>query len=122
MLARSGATKLEGSGVGVVALSGHGVQLEVRDPEEKGPTRSYGYFCPGDADLAGRACVAVGHVGGALFMTHQHVPNRIVEQGVVGRQECAARIPEHRCHLLGNQRLPDHLGSRPLHACLPQHV
>jgi formylglycine-generating enzyme required for sulfatase activity len=36
----------------LVALSGHGVQLVVDDPDGKGDSRTYPYFCPTDADLA----------------------------------------------------------------------
>ncbi|MFO0929490.1 MAG: hypothetical protein U0736_21085 [Gemmataceae bacterium] len=37
----------------LVALAGHGVQLLVPDPDGKGEERSYGYFCPADAQLSG---------------------------------------------------------------------
>jgi formylglycine-generating enzyme required for sulfatase activity len=36
----------------LVAMSGHGVQLVVDDPDGKGEPRTYPYFCPTDADLA----------------------------------------------------------------------
>lgn len=35
----------------LLALSGHGIQLAVRDPAGQERDRSYGYFCPADADL-----------------------------------------------------------------------
>jgi TPR repeat protein len=35
----------------LVALSGHGVQLEVRDPAGKGPDKTYPFFCPTDGQL-----------------------------------------------------------------------
>jgi formylglycine-generating enzyme required for sulfatase activity len=35
----------------VIALSGHGVQLDVDDPDGNGKPRNYSYFCPHDADL-----------------------------------------------------------------------
>src|SRR5262249_14288295 len=35
----------------LVALSGHGVQLEVKDPGGKGKDRFFPFFCPTDADL-----------------------------------------------------------------------
>jgi TPR repeat protein len=37
----------------LVAFAGHGLQLEVEDPDGKGEPRTYTYFCPADADLAG---------------------------------------------------------------------
>jgi hypothetical protein len=36
----------------VIALSGHGVQLEVPDPDDRLPSKTYSYFCPTDADFA----------------------------------------------------------------------
>ncbi len=36
----------------LLALSGHGTQLDVKAPNDEGPPRSHGYFCPADADLA----------------------------------------------------------------------
>jgi hypothetical protein len=37
----------------LVALSGHGMELEVEDPDGKGRNRTYSFFCPSDADLNG---------------------------------------------------------------------
>jgi formylglycine-generating enzyme required for sulfatase activity len=37
----------------LLALAGHGVQLEVADPDDKGPPRTYSYFCPADASKSG---------------------------------------------------------------------
>jgi hypothetical protein len=37
----------------LLALSGHGVQLEVPDPDGKERPRSHGFFCPSDAQLSG---------------------------------------------------------------------
>jgi uncharacterized caspase-like protein len=37
----------------LVALSGHGVALDVEDPDGKGRNNSYSFFCPNDADLVG---------------------------------------------------------------------
>lgn len=34
----------------LLALSGHGIQYIVRDPAEKGPSRTFQYYCPQDAD------------------------------------------------------------------------
>ena len=47
-----------------------------------------------DADAAARARVAVGHVRRPLLVAHQDVANRVIEHGVVGRQNGAARIPK----------------------------
>ena len=60
-----------------------------------------------DADLAARPRVAVGHMRGALFVADQHVANRVIEQCVVGRQDCPARIPEHRVHALFDEDRPE---------------
>jgi TPR repeat protein len=35
----------------LIALSGHGLQLEVRDPQGKGAARTFPFFCPTDAQL-----------------------------------------------------------------------
>ncbi len=35
----------------LVALAGHGVQLEVKDPDGKSDPKTYSFFCPMDADL-----------------------------------------------------------------------
>jgi formylglycine-generating enzyme required for sulfatase activity len=37
----------------LVALSGHGVALDVADPDGKGKNRTYSFFCPSDSDLVG---------------------------------------------------------------------
>src|SRR5262245_39570548 len=37
----------------LIALSGHGVQLQVEDPDGRGETKTFTYFCPADADLVG---------------------------------------------------------------------
>jgi uncharacterized caspase-like protein len=37
----------------LVALSGHGVALDVADPDGKRRNRVYSFFCPSDADLVG---------------------------------------------------------------------
>jgi TPR repeat protein len=37
----------------LIALAGHGVQLEVEDREGKEKSRTYPYFCPHDAEMAG---------------------------------------------------------------------
>ena len=65
----------------------------------------------GDPHLAGRPGVAVGHVGSALLVAYQDVPDGIVQHRVVRRQDGAAGIPEHRVHPLVQQGLPDELRS-----------
>jgi hypothetical protein len=48
------ADMIKGKGKGdtvLLALSGHGVQLDVKDPDGKEEPKSYGYFCPSDADV-----------------------------------------------------------------------
>jgi TPR repeat protein len=37
----------------LIALAGHGIQLEVDPAKGKRPSRSFGYFCPSDADFGG---------------------------------------------------------------------
>jgi formylglycine-generating enzyme required for sulfatase activity len=47
---------LEGRGkhdLVLLALSGHGIRLEVKEPEGEKEPKSYGYFCPADARLTG---------------------------------------------------------------------
>lgn len=44
---------IKGRGKGemvLLALSGHGIQANVQDPKKQKDPRSYGYFCPADAD------------------------------------------------------------------------
>ena len=62
-----------------------------------------------DADSAAGARVAVGHVRGALFVPHQHVTDRVIEHGVVGGENRAARIPEDRVHAFMDEAFPDDL-------------
>jgi uncharacterized caspase-like protein len=44
----------------LVALSGHGLQLEVADPDEKDRPKSYSYFCPVDADFTDKVSYSTG--------------------------------------------------------------
>ena len=44
---------LTGDDLVLVALSGHGVELSVPDPDNKRPNNEYHYFCPSDATLEG---------------------------------------------------------------------
>ena len=64
-----------------------------------------------DADLARRAGIALGGMGRALFMAHEHVVDEILlEDGVVDRQHGTARIPEDCFNALILQGLDDHFG------------
>ena len=69
----------------------------------------------GDSHLAGGAGITVGHVRGALFVTHQNVANRAVAQRVVRRQDRPARISEDGFHAFALQTLPKN--SRAGHCC-----
>lgn len=52
---------------------------------------------------------------GALFVADEHVANRVIEQRVVGRQNRAARVPEHGVDALFNQDRPDDVSSALFH-------
>ena len=68
-----------------------------------------------DADLAGRARIALGHVRRALLVPHQDVPHLVLlEDRVVHRQHRAAGIAENIGHALIHQRLDHHLRARHL--------
>ncbi len=64
----------------LIALAGHGVQLEVRDSQGKQPPRSYGYFCPSDADLPG-----------ADFTTGRHKRLLLLSDLLADLADCGAR-------------------------------
>ncbi|MGL4550477.1 MAG: SUMF1/EgtB/PvdO family nonheme iron enzyme [Gemmataceae bacterium] len=53
----------------LVALAGHGVQLEVRDPEGKGDPKRFSYFCASDTDLT-RVSYRTGHSDTMLNLEH----------------------------------------------------
>src|SRR5258708_905734 len=94
------------------------------------PARITGRFAPGissaararsgSAGAAG-AGIAVGHVGGALLVPHQRVPDRIVEHRVVGGQNRAAGIAEDFGDAFAHQALPEDLraGQLLLHTVVP---
>ena len=68
-----------------------------------------------DADLAGRARVALGRMHRAALLAHQHVLDLLLlEQLVVDRQHGAAGIAEQVLDPLVGQRPDDHLGARHL--------
>ena len=69
----------------------------------------------GDADLAARARVAVGHVRRALLVPDEDVADRVVEHRVVRRQNRAAGIAEDVRHALANQRCPERLRTSHCH-------
>jgi TPR repeat protein len=51
----------------LVALAGHGVTLEVQDPDEKKPSKTYTYFCPLDAHFR-EASFSTGKAPGLILM------------------------------------------------------
>ena len=71
----------------------------------------------GDADLPGRARVAVGHVRRALLVAHEDVADRIVEHRVVRRQDRAARIAEDDVHALAHEAVPENLRAGQCLSC-----
>ena len=73
----------------------------------------------GHADPAACARVTIGHVRGALFVAHQHVANRVIEQRIVGRKNSAARVPEDGVHALFHQARPDDVSSTLFHKGIP---
>ena len=72
----------------------------------------------GDADLAARARVAVGHVRRALLVADEHVANRILQHGVVRGQDRAAGIAEHVLDVQVRERLAEYFGASELHSVL----
>ena len=73
-----------------------------------------------DADLAGRARVAVSHMGRTLLVPHEHVSNRVREHRVVGRKDRAARVPEHVGHAFPDERFPQDLSAGQFHKTFRQ--
>jgi formylglycine-generating enzyme required for sulfatase activity len=53
----------------LVALAGHGVQVEVRDPKGDGGPRTYPFFCASDADLT-TVKYATGHSDTMINLDH----------------------------------------------------
>ena len=61
------------------------------------------------ADLAGRAGIALGRMGRALLVAHQHVLHEVLlEDGVIDRKDRTAGIAENRLDALVLQGLDDH--------------
>ena len=82
----------------------HGVGQAGHQVRGAGPTGGQAH-----ADLAGDPGIALGHVHGGLFVPHQDVADRVGRHGVVGRENCAARIPEDEVDALAQQGFPDDL-------------
>ena len=53
----------------------------------------------------GYICVTLGHVASALFVAHEHVAYRRVEDRVIGRQDGAPRQAENDLGVLHLQAL-----------------
>ena len=64
-----------------------------------------------DARPSTNARIALGHVGRALLMANEDVPNLRVEQSVVSGQNCAAGIAEDYIDAFSDQALDNDLGS-----------
>ena len=87
--------------------------------EERIRQARHGIGCAGTgghqhhADLAAGARIALGGMHRALFMTHKNVLDAAhLEERVIDRQHCAARIAEDMLDALVLQRLHHHLGAR----------
>ena len=63
----------------------------------------------GDSHLPRGARVAVGHVGGPLLVTDQHVPDRVAGHRVVSRHDRATRVAEDGLDALAHEGFPDRL-------------
>ena len=72
-----------------------------------------------DADLAGRARIALGGMHRALLVAHQDVAQPVLlEERVVDRQDGAAGIAENDINALIDQGFDDHFRSRHLLAAM----
>ena len=76
----------------------------------------------GDANLAARPRVAVGHVRGALLVAHQHVSYGVVEHGIVRRENRAAGVTENGRHSLADETFPKDLRTSSLHSGLTPRI
>ncbi len=77
----------------------HRVHVRVHQRgDEVGRGRTGGHHR--DARLAGHVRVALGHVAGALLVTHEHVTDLAVHQRVVGGQDAAAGVAEDQFDVL----------------------
>ena len=69
------------------------------------------------AGTTGRVRVSLGHVAGALLVTHEDVADRRVDQRVVDGQDRPAGQAEHDFDRLVLEALDEGLGSGDLHRC-----
>ena len=71
--------------------------------------------CDAYTNAAGRPSVAVGHVRGTLLVAYKDVVDApvafIFGQGVIGRQNGAARMAEYQVDPFAQERFPYHLGT-----------
>ena len=88
---------------------GGGVEHGVGDTRQRvSHTRTAGD--QGNTYLARDACIALGSVGGTLFVAHQYVVETflltscIVEKRIVNGHDAAARVTKDGFHALGLQR------------------
>ena len=72
----------------------------------------------GDAGTAGHVCVALGHVAGALLVTHENVANAAVKQRIVGGQDAPTWKSEHDLGAFHFQCFDEGLGPGHLHVLL----
>jgi hypothetical protein len=56
-------------------------------------------------------CITLGHVTGALLVTHEDVTNLGFNEWVVRRKDASTRETEHHFHVLVLQRTDERLGS-----------
>ncbi len=73
----------------------------------------HGYTSP-----PARARIAIRHVSGALLMAHQYVMDLAVLEGIVSRQNGAARVSEDVCHAFVLQTFPKNLRSSLHHGSM----
>ena len=74
----------------------------------------------GHADAAGGARITVGHVRGALFVTHQNVVELGFAERVVHRKNRASRIAENVPHAESRERFAENFRTGQLHSVLPE--
>ena len=70
------------------------------------------------AHPAAHPCVAVGHMGAALFVARQDMVDRIIQHGVVKRQVRAAGVAKYHLHAFLGQTFPDNLCTSTFHVLL----
>src|SRR3954447_25007508 len=58
----------------------------------------------------------------ALFVADEHVPNRVLQHGVVGGQNRAAGIAEHVGDALAHERFPQNLCAGQFHKSLTESI